>query len=122
MTCYRQAGWKAGRTRRAAESWGAGPRPVPSVVSRGSHEASEQSRALAPPAEKALARAAGLQLTVMPRLSPQALLPVLAKRGIVPNLQTFCSLAIGCHRPGDGLQLLADMRVSGPGPRQAPWC
>ncbi|XP_067561691.1 pentatricopeptide repeat-containing protein 1, mitochondrial isoform X4 [Pseudorca crassidens] len=42
----------------------------------------------------------------------KALLPVLAKRGIVPNLQTFCSLAIGCHRPGDGLQLLADMRKS----------
>ncbi|XP_053521288.1 pentatricopeptide repeat-containing protein 1, mitochondrial [Artibeus jamaicensis] len=42
----------------------------------------------------------------------KALLPVLAKRGIVPNLQTFCSLAIGCHRPQDGLQLLADMKKS----------
>ncbi|XP_040311842.1 pentatricopeptide repeat-containing protein 1, mitochondrial isoform X2 [Herpailurus yagouaroundi] len=42
----------------------------------------------------------------------KALLPLLAKRGILPNLQTFCNLAIGCHRPGDGLRLLADMKKS----------
>lgn len=58
--------------------------------------------------------AGGLQFTVTLPLFPQALLPVLAKRGIVPNLQTFCSLAIGCRRPDDGLHLLSDMRVSGP--------
>lgn len=62
--------------------------------------------------------AGGLQFTVTLPLSPQALLPVLAKRGIVPNLQTFCSLAIGCRRPDDGLRLLSDMRVSGPRPRR----
>lgn len=42
----------------------------------------------------------------------KALLPVLAKRRIVPNFQTFCNLAIGCRRPQDGLQLLADMKKS----------
>ncbi|XP_036027991.1 pentatricopeptide repeat-containing protein 1, mitochondrial isoform X1 [Onychomys torridus] len=42
----------------------------------------------------------------------KALLPILAKKGIVPNLRTFCSLAIGCHRPRDGMQLLADMQKS----------
>ncbi|KAL1768539.1 pentatricopeptide repeat-containing protein 1, mitochondrial [Sigmodon hispidus] len=42
----------------------------------------------------------------------KALLPILAKKGIVPNLRTFCCLAIGCHRPRDGMQLLADMKKS----------
>lgn len=42
----------------------------------------------------------------------KALLPVLAKKGIVPDLRTFCSLAIGCRRPKDGMQLLADMKKS----------
>lgn len=59
---------------------------------------------------------------VVPHLFPQALLPLLARRGILPNLKTFCNLAIGCHRPRDGLQLLADMKVSGSKPGQDPRC
>lgn len=60
MACWGPAGWQAGCPRRAAESGepssevlagppalSAGPRPAPRVVSRGSREASEKSRALA---------------------------------------------------------------------------
>lgn len=94
----------------------------------GSGEASEQNCAPEvssqprPSTEKTPARLGGSQLPGMPSLSPQALLPLLAKRGIVPNVQTFCNLAIGCHRPRDGLQLLADMKVSGSRPGGDPWC
>ncbi|KAM4820581.1 pentatricopeptide repeat-containing protein 1, mitochondrial isoform 2-T3 [Thomomys bottae] len=42
----------------------------------------------------------------------KALLPVLAKRGIVPDQRTFCNLAIGCCQRKDGLQLLVDMKKS----------
>lgn len=41
----------------------------------------------------------------------QNMLPALVKRGLSPNLQTFCSLAIACHREKDGLQLLSDLKV-----------
>lgn len=108
--------WKVGCPHRVAKFQGAGClqaglRPASSVVPEG--VVRPLSRTVP---SRSPARLGGSQLPGMPSLSPQALLPLLAKRGVVPNLQTFCNLAIGCHRPRDGLQLLADMKVSGSRP------
>lgn len=48
-------------------------------------------------------------ITFRPRF--QAVKALMLDRKLRVNAQTFCSMALACRTPNDGLQLLTDMEV-----------
>ncbi|KAE8580108.1 hypothetical protein XENTR_v10024307 [Xenopus tropicalis] len=60
-----------------------------------------------------LALIGGMEGIIQKMHNDKELLPILAQKGISPNIQTFCGLAISCHNAEEGLKLLEDMTNSG---------
>uniref|UniRef100_A0A8C4R1G9 Pentatricopeptide repeat domain 1 n=1 Tax=Eptatretus burgeri TaxID=7764 RepID=A0A8C4R1G9_EPTBU len=43
---------------------------------------------------------------------------LIAEQGLIPDMATYCCLAVGCKKEADGIRLLNDMRMSGMEPNQ----
>uniref|UniRef100_UPI00358DE653 pentatricopeptide repeat-containing protein 1, mitochondrial n=1 Tax=Myxine glutinosa TaxID=7769 RepID=UPI00358DE653 len=43
---------------------------------------------------------------------------LISEQGLIPDMATYCCLAVGCKKEADGIRLLNDMRMSGMEPNQ----